>query len=321
MAEINTVLALLVVPNPENALATAVGEVVTRDGTLPEDALMELGGTGATNPLAGAVAAMAKDVTASLSAEALAALGGDAAVTDLAQAVLDLTVPNNSYKRPGDPNNLTNLWFRKHWARVRPGILEGLRRAFPTSQRAGVIDDFLGDWITKILAKDHLAPFLAMGEEVKPSVLQFWAIQAATSSIRAMGVDALTRTLYGAQTVRERAGTVTNKQTGTPMKAAYARSDRESGSKKPTLRDFFDPSTMNPEEALSRSQRLDHIRAMLRRGRTQDDGQRYVAVFNSMISGDVSLVPEGLSESKVVSMVATIKRTIGLRPRTREAHA
>lgn len=315
---VTTELAPVVI-NYRNPLACALGAVV-EVSVIPTagEALQAVGGSAAVNPLATVLRSMAPDATArEMESEALDLLGGDTATNPLADAVLGLSEPRNQYKRPGQPGNLTSVWVAQNWSRVRPKILESLRRGFPTSNRAGEAEDLLQTWVLKLMDRDHLAPYIALGEPIKVAVLQHWAMQAATSEIRGMGVDAAARTLHGAQTVRERSGTRTTVNSANPVRAAYPKGDRGDGKKpNPTLRDYFDPEATDVEDVLHRQKCLDGIRDALRKGRTPEDGNRYVALFNGMIMGDDRDIRDelaGLSDSRVVSMVATVKRIIASR--------
>ena len=295
------------------------------EDTTPQEALQALGGPLASNVLAVAMAAQVQGspvvdgevdpvFEASVS-EAADALGGDEAKGPLIEAVLDLSKPNNKFKQPGVPGNLTSKWVARNWARVRPLLISYLESKPAMAARQTEVEDFVQSWVMRLVDRDHLAPYIAIGKPIRDSVLKVWLYQKAVTNVRGMGVDANTRHTHRALTERERKaarqGVKLIEGCAAPMKQVFQSVDKGDVRRNPDSADLMDPAAMPLEDMVDRRHRLETIRRALRAQYPQD-AKRYVALFDAMISGDDLAVTDfnSLDDGARAQMITRVRRAI-----------
>lgn len=297
----------------------------TPEEATPQEALQALGGPLATNVLAQALAAQVQSpqvmegeldpaFEASL-VEAAEALGGDEAKGPLVEAVRDLTNPNNKFKQPGVPGNLTSKWVARNWSRVRPLLISYLESKPAMAARQTEVEDFVQSWVMRLVDRDHLAPYIACGKPIRDSVLKVWLYQKAVTNVRGMGVDANTRHTHRALTERERRAARRGEKIiegcAAPMKQVFQSMDKGDVRRNPDSADLMDPGAMPLEDMVDRRHRLETIRRALRAQYPQD-AKRYVALFDAMISGDEQAFPElnSIDDGARTQMVTRVRRAI-----------
>ena len=174
---------------------------------------------------------------------------------------LALAVRSAVYDTSAPPKtNHTAQWL-KGSPEVYRVLVKHLSAKMHRSRHLGLVEDHVQTFITRLIEKDTLAPFVLGGKTVRLSVLRIWAYQSASTEFRRWGVDADLRVSRGAKTAREiQAGVSWH-----PVQSASAACEvlLEDGRAK----DYHDPSAPSPEESASRNSRVDEVRrALVRMG-------------------------------------------------------
>lgn len=156
--------------------------------------------------------------------------------------------------------NHTAQWL-KGSPEVYRVLVKHLSAKMQRSRDLGVVEDHVQTFLTRLIEKDTLAPFVLGGKTVRLSVLRVWAYQSASTELRRWGGDGSLRVSRGAKTARE----VQAGGSWHPVQSASAAREVlwEDGSAK----DLYDPSAPTPEESASRNSRVDEVRrALVRMG-------------------------------------------------------
>lgn len=153
--------------------------------------------------------------------------------------------------------NATACWLDENMARVWPALTSMIATKMVKSKELDVVDDHVQAFLTRLIERDTLAPFLARGETPKMSVLRIWAYQSACTELRRWGVDASLRTTRTARTARE------------VQKGADFRPVQAAQTAKRVIReddgavDMYQDTDETPEDISARRSRVDHVRATL----------------------------------------------------------
>lgn len=191
--------------------------------------------------------------------------------------------------------NLTEQWIQKNWTHVAPGIETFLREHLTISSSIHVLQDHVQAFALKLIEKDTLAPYVARGEKINPSVLKIWAYQTACSEIRGWGVDASLRASRGAMTTRNReameSGTVVMKDYGHTIKEV--RKIKDNAELDPTV-DYWDPVSRTAEDDLIYRETLREVEDMVR-AKSSTQGRIFRDISPEALSN--MDIPENLSNA------------------------
>jgi hypothetical protein len=223
------------------------------------------------------------------------------ATSPVARAVHEVLNPPSEAVRDG---NLTARWLREQGGQVRESLVSYLTNKMPRSRDLDVVEDHVQTFLTRMVERDVLAPFLRDGKSVKVSALRIWAYQSATTEIRRWGVDASTRVTRGAKTSREvKAGrawrvvqaTVPAREVIRESEETLPYNKRSRGTSckdKGVSPDLHDPNDVSPEETADRKSRVDLVRRHLARLGKSD---LVAAVDHLLDGGSLSDLPGGVA--------------------------
>lgn len=177
--------------------------------------------------------------------------------------------------------NLTAQWLSENGSAVIPALRYALGQKLPRSQDLGVVDDHVQTFLTRLVEKDTLAPFLSKGSKIQMSVLRVWAYQSACTELRRWGVDASLRSSRSAKTSREvqKGSSWKVVQTANPICEVTPTSTLNGEGR---TRDLYNPSTPSPEEVVASKSRIEHVRASL----MKMGHPHLVPVVNGLLNGE-----------------------------------
>jgi len=158
--------------------------------------------------------------------------------------------------------NLTAKWLDANGRTVYAALVQALDSKMKRSRELGVVEDHVQSFLTRLVEKDTLAPFIAKGSKIQMSVLRIWAYQSACTELRRWGVDASLRASRNAKTSRE----VQQGDAFRPVQAHTPAVEVRSYGDHPSAHDRGDlcnPTEATPEDIVSQKSRVDHVRASL----------------------------------------------------------
>lgn len=260
------------------------------------EALEALGGPGAGNPLSAAVTRLTGGAPDPSSV--FLSLGGEGAANRLALAVASFVQGLPAVSR----QNLTAQWLEKNYAEVFANLRTRISRRMRKSREMGLVDDHVQGFLARLVERDDLADYLRAGLPIKPSVLNVWATQYASTEVRGWGTQADLRTSRGARTARERVLEQETREAekappgAPPRKVPVSRSvavaetvrevvtNRDAGPGESLDRDLWDPSAVPADEMLV--QREHHTAAKRLLGRlAHGENAAHVAVIRGVLAG------------------------------------
>lgn len=115
-------------------------------------------------------------------------------------------------EQAGSEPNATSLWLTEH-LRPLPGETESrlyrkmrsrLARHLPVSAGRQMLDDHIQEFLCRVIRRDSFAKHIEGGKSLPYSKVVSWCANSGRTDARNMGTDALTRTMYGALTEKER---------------------------------------------------------------------------------------------------------------------
>lgn len=225
-----------------------------------------------TLPLSGG-SAVCRALRAVVAEDEALSLFGDSE-TPLAVAV-KAAIHEDSVPAPRPAPNATATWLA-----ANPGVYQTLVKHLSAkmvkSRTLDVVEDHVQTFLTRLVEKDTLAPFLKGGKPVQMSVLRIWAYQSASTDFRRWGTDASLRTTRGAKTSRE---VQQGKAFRPVVSATAAREVVREGYAEP---DLHDPTEASPEETLDRKSRVEQVR----RHFTRIGQPNMVPVIDGLLAGE-----------------------------------
>lgn len=197
--------------------------------------------------------------------------------------------------------NLTSQWLAKNGASIRSMLVEHLSHKLPTSRRIAVIEDHVHEFLKRLIEKDTLASYLAVGKPPQPSVLRIWVYQSACTEMRGWGVDASLRKSRGAKTNRDRladAGKMPQVVVQSSEAIVERRYEVENGE---FVTDLHDPNAASVEDTMARGDLSNLVREML--ANRKNRSANYKALVEALVSDEkqaalalqLGMTPEGMS--------------------------
>lgn len=209
--------------------------------------------------------------------------------------------------RPGSRQSVTAQFLAKHWATLRPVLVEHLHRKLLQTRVLGTAEDHVGGLATKLLASDYLASYIASGHEVRANVLKVWAYQFACSEMRGWGTDASLRETRGATTVSDRRGGSRPSRFATAKVIRQYEDGVEMGS------DITDATVSTPEDTSVSSESLARCNEALDRAFRAD----VAPLYRQLLLLEVEDTPRrdmatilGVDESRVARMLLNMRRAL-----------
>ena len=175
-------------------------------------------------------------------------------------------------------NNATSRWIASNWRKIEVQLKAYLGKRLSISRTSGMIADHVQDFALFLVRRDTLAYFVEQGTYPEFPTLAFWCYQKALSSIRSMGKDASTRTVFGARTTKERRSGDEVRSSPVCFRIAVT------GEGEDLREESYDASSISPEDAALFEDRLARIKRRLS-DRFPASTADHVRAFEVMVEG------------------------------------
>lgn len=110
-------------------------------------------------------------------------------------------------ERPSKSPNMTAVWMGKHMhpkGKLYQMMRRSLSKRLPISATTDQIEDHIQTFVMRAIRRDSFAKVLSTGKTIPYSKVVSYCVNSGRTDVRNMGTDPVCRTLYGAQTEKER---------------------------------------------------------------------------------------------------------------------